>query len=168
VEIARVLTDPRADPLQSNEAAAVPLLLALKHPAALCADVPSKAALDQLRNAAGVTLGNLALEQRRALWIGRKWLGCTPRSSHVRDRLEVYAAIAARDAPAMLERASALLAGPAKGGDDWGRYLLNTAMLGAHAAGKHEEAQRLWKSYGNLLYPTGEIPPYVIYLANLH
>jgi hypothetical protein len=79
----------------------------------------------------------------------------------------VYAAIAARDAPAMLERASALLAGPAKGGDEWGRYLLNTAMLGAQALGKHEEAQRLWKSYGRLLYPDGDIPPPVIYLANL-
>jgi spermidine synthase len=167
VEIARVLTDPRADPLQSSEGAALPVVLALKHPAALCADAPPKAALDQLRNAAQITLANLAQKERRALWIDRKWLGCTPRSSHVRDRLEVYAAIAARDAPAMLDRASALLAGPAKGGDEWGRYLLNTAMLGAQALGKHEEAQRLWKSYGRLLYPDGDIPPPVIYLANL-
>jgi hypothetical protein len=67
----------------------------------------------------------------------------------------------------MLERSRALLEGPAKGGDEWGRYLLNTAMLGAHAAGEHEEAGRLWKSYGRTFYPRQDIPPYVVYLANL-
>jgi hypothetical protein len=40
-------------------------------------------------------------------------------------------------------------------------------MLGAHAAGEHEEAQRLWKDYRSALFPGGEIPPYVVYLTNL-
>jgi predicted membrane-bound spermidine synthase len=167
VEIARVLVDRSADPLRSAEPVAIPILLVLKRPGALCTDEPSKTALVQLHNAAEITLSYLAPEQRRALWIDRKWLGCTPRSSEVRDRLEVYAAIAARDARGMVERARALLAGPAKGGDDWGRYLLLTAMLGAHAAGEHEEAQRLWKDYRSALFPGAEIAPYVVYLTNL-
>jgi predicted membrane-bound spermidine synthase len=167
VEIARVLNDRSADPLRSSESVATAILLALKRPGALCAEEPSQAALLHLRSAAEITLPYLVPEQRRALWIDRKWLGCTPRSADVRDRLEVYAAIAARDPRAMLERARALLAGPAKGGDDWGRYLLVTAMLGARAAGEQEEVRRLWTSYGNALFPRGDIPPYVVYLINL-
>jgi spermidine synthase len=167
VEIARVLSDRTADPLRSPESAIIPTLLALRQPGALCGEEPSKTALEQLRIAAEITLANLPPERRRALWAERKWLGCTPRSPLVREKLEVYAAIAARDPQAMLERARALLAGPAVGGDDWGRYLLATAMLGAHAAGEHEEARRLWKSYWSTFYPRGEIPPYLVYLANL-
>jgi predicted membrane-bound spermidine synthase len=167
VELARVLAERSADPLRSSEPSAIAILLALKRPAALCADEPPKAAIEQLRSAAEITLSYLAPEQRRTLWIDRRWLGCTPRSSHVRDRLEVYAAVAARDARAMLERARTLLAGPAKGGDDWGRYLLVTAMLGAHAAGEHEEARRLWEHYRSAFFPDGEIPPHVVYLTNL-
>ena len=167
VEIARVLADRSADPLRSSEPSAIAILLALKHPAALCADDPPKAAIEQLRSAADMTLSDLAPEARRALWIEREWLACTPRSTHVRDRLEVYAAVAARDPRAMLARARALLAGPAQGGDDWGRYLLVTAMLGAQAGGEHEEAQRLWKEYRSVFYPGGDIPPYLVYLANL-
>jgi len=166
VEIARVLTSRTADPLQSEEALAAEILLALKHPGALCAAEPSKLALALLQRAAESTLSPLAPELRRALWIERKWLGCTPRSTQVRTRLDVYAAIAARDARTMLERARALLLAPAVGGDDWGRFLLATAMLGAHATGEHEEARQLWKTYGSALYPR-EIPPYVVYLANL-
>ena len=114
-----------------------------------------------------VTLAHLAPEKRRALWVEHKWLDCTPRSSRVRERLELYGAIAARDAHAMLARARALLAGPAQGGDEWGRYLLGTAMLGAYAAGEHEEGLRLWKTYRSTFYPRGEIPPHMVYLANL-
>jgi hypothetical protein len=167
LEIARVLTDRTADPLRSPEKAVIPTLLALKRPGALCDAEPSAAALEQLRNAADTTLANLPLERRRALWIERKWLGCAPRSSRVRQMLEAYAAVAARDARAMLDRARALLAGPSTGTADWDRYLLATAMLGAHAAGEHEEARRLWNGYGSRFYPNGNIPPALIYLANL-
>ncbi|HET7199213.1 MAG TPA: hypothetical protein VFI80_00160, partial [Burkholderiales bacterium] len=102
-EIARVLEDPGADPLGSPETTVVPTLLVLKRPGALCTEEPSKAALVQLRYAADVTLAYLPPAKVRALWIERKWLGCTPRSARVRERLEVYAAVAARDAQAMLE-----------------------------------------------------------------
>jgi spermidine synthase len=168
VEIARVLADRSADPLRSSETAAIPILLALKRPAALCGDDPPKTALELLHRAAEVTLANLAPEKRRALWVEHKWLDCTPRSSRVRERLEVYGAIAARDAHAMLARARALLGGAGQGGDDWSRYLLGTAMLGAYSAGEREEARRLWNSYGSAFYPGGEIPPHMVYLANLH
>jgi spermidine synthase len=167
LEIARVLADRSADPLRASEPAAIPILLALKRPAALCAEDPPKTALELLHRAGEVTLANLAADKRRALWVEHKWLDCTPRSSRVRERLELYGAIAARDAHAMLARARALLAGPAQGGDDWGRYLLGTAMLGAYAAGEHEEGRRLWKTYRSTFYPRGEIPPHMVYLANL-
>ena len=166
LEIARVLADRSADPLRATEAAAIPILLALKHPAALCADDPPKTALELLHRAGEITLANLAADKRRALWVEHKWLDCTPRSSTARERLALYGAIAARDAHAMLARARALLAGPARGGDEWGRYLLGTAMLGAYAAGEHEEGQRLWKTYASTFYPR-EIPSYMVYLTNL-
>ena len=167
LEIARVLADRSADPLRSSEPGVIPILLALKRPAALCGDEPAKAAIELLHRAGEITLANLAPEKRRALWIEHKWLACAPRSSRVRERLALYAAIAARDARAMLARARALLAEPPQGGDDWDRYLLGTAMLGAYAAGEHAEGLRLWKTYRSTFYPRGEIPPYMVYLTNL-
>src|SRR2546426_5223440 len=167
LEIARVLADRSADPLRSSEPGVIPILLALKRPAALCGDQPPKTAIELLHRAGEATLANLAPEKRRALWVERKWLDCTPRSSQVRERLGVYGAIAARDARAMLARARAMLEGPAQGGDDWDRYLLGTAMLGAHSAGEPEEARRLWKSYGSTFYPPDDIPPHMGNLANL-
>jgi spermidine synthase len=167
VEIARLLEDRNADPLRSGETVATEIALVLKRPGALCADEPPKAALDQLRSAAEVTLGALPPERLRVLWIERKWLGCSPRSSQVRDRLDIYAAIAARDARAMLKLARARLEGPPQGGKEWGRYLLSTAMLGAIAAGEPAQAGELWKRYGGTFYPSGDIPPYVIYLVDL-
>jgi len=153
--------------MRSPETAAIPTLLALKRPGALCDAEPSATALEQLRNAADTTLASLPPERRRALWIERRWLGCSPRSSRVRQMLEVYAAVAARDARAMLDRTRALLGESPAEGDDWSRYLLATAMLGAHAAGEHEEARRLWNRYGSRFYPSGNIPPALIYLGNL-
>src|SRR5256886_10141102 len=166
LEIARALGDRPADPLRAPEPAAIPILLALKRPAALCADEPPGTALELLHRAGAITLANIAPEKRRALWIERKWLDCTPASSRVRERLALYGAIAARDARAMLGRARALLAGPAQGGGDWDRYLLATAMLGAYAAGGPQEGPRLWKAHGSRCYPR-EVPPYMVYLANL-
>jgi spermidine synthase len=166
VEIARLLTDRAADPVRSGEKVATDIVLVLKRSEALCADEPPKIVIDHLQSAAEITLGGLPREQGRALWMERKWLPCTPRSAHVRERLDIYAAIAARDPKAMLSRARALLAGPAKGGDAWGRYLLATAVLGAHAAGEHAEAQNLWKRYQDTFYPRGDFDPWMIYLAN--
>jgi predicted membrane-bound spermidine synthase len=166
----RGLEDRSADPLRISDEGARFALLALRQPGALCGAEPPKAAIDQLHWAATVTLSYLAPAPRRALWIERKWLDCAParQSPQLRERLDVYAAIAARDARAMLERARALLAGPARGGDEWGRFLLLTAMLGGHVAGEHEEAGRLWLKYRTAFYPNGEIPPNVVYVVNLH
>ena len=166
-EIARLLANRAADPLQSPEKLAGEIVLVLKYPGALCGDAPSKTALEQLQLAAEVTLSSLDPQYARPLWIEHKWIGCAPRSQHVRDRLDIYAAVAARDPRAMLARSRALLAGPAAGGDAWGRYLLGTALLGAHAAGEHAEAQEIWSRYSRAFYPGGDMPPYMIYLANL-
>ena len=166
-EISRLLSDRGADPLGSSERVAMDAALVLRHPDVLCSNDPPKTVVDQLHSAAEITLAGLPSERARAIWVGRKWLGCTPRSQYVRDRLDIYAAIATRDARAMLERARALLGGSAAGGDNWGRYLLSTALLGAQAAGEHVEALRLWNAYRAPFYPRGDIPPYLIYLVTL-
>jgi hypothetical protein len=170
LEFARRLLDHSADPLGSNEPELHGPLLALKRPGTLCDTAPSKVALEQLHRAAELTLAHLAPEPRRTLWIERQWLGCAPGklAPAVLQRLELYAAIAARDAPFMLARARALLERrPEKGENDWSRFLLLTAMVGAHAAGNHDEARRLWRTYSSALYADGLIPPHVVYVANL-
>jgi hypothetical protein len=167
LEISRLISDRAADPLRSSEKVATEIALVLKRPDALCAQEPSSIALDQLHSAAEITMASLPPAQTRALWIERRWLACTPRSTHVRDRLDVYAAVAARDPKAMLTRARALLDAPSRGGDNWGRYLLGTAMLGAVAAGEHGEALEMWKRYGGALYPSVAMPHHVVYLLNL-
>src|SRR2546427_12595987 len=65
LEIARVLADRSADPLRSSEPAAIPILLALKRPAALCEDEPPKTAIELLHRAGEITLANLAPEKDR-------------------------------------------------------------------------------------------------------
>src|SRR5712671_4122804 len=169
IDLERGLTSSSVDPLRRDNAYVRAALLTLKRRGALCGADPSKAAIEKLHWAAERTVADLAPERSRALWTDTRWLGCAPErlSPHVRDRLVIYAAIASRDARAMLERARKLLEGPVEGGDDWGRFLLLTAMLGGHAAGEHGEADRLWQTYGKALY-RGAIPPSVVYVANLH
>lgn len=164
LEIVRLLSDRSADPLKSSQPVATEVALTLRSPEALCGSEPSQIAIDRLQTAAEITLGGLAPDRAQAFWKERKWLGCTPRSSHVRNRLEVYAAVASRDAQAMLGRARTLLEGPPIGGDSWGRYLLGTALLGAVASGNRQEARELWNTYRVKLYPSGEVPLYVYYL----
>ena len=171
VSIAHGLLQRSAEPLRSADPAVLTTLLALKRPGALCGASPSRTAIEHLHRAAELTLAKLSPELRRALWVERRWVDCgagklAPR---VRERLELYSAIAARDAPAMLKRARALLEqGSVEGGDDFGRYLLLAAMLGAQAAGEREEAQRVWRVYGSALYREDTIPPHVKYVASLN
>jgi len=169
LELERGLATPSADPLRTRNEIVRTALLTLKRRGALCGTEPPKATIDKLQWAAEMTLAHLAPELSRALWSDPKWLGCGPGSlsTHVRDRLGVYAAVASRDARGMLERARKLLVGRVEGGDNWGRFLLLTAMLGGHVAGEHEEAARIWKTYGGGFYPSGAIPPYVVFVANL-
>jgi len=170
--LARGLLQRTADPLGTGEPMVITTLLALKRPGALCGAAVPKTAIEQLHRAAELTLAKLAPELRRALWVERRWVDCAPGklAPWVRQRLDLYAAIAARDAGAMLARARALLeqGGAAEGGTDWGRFVLLTATLGAQVAGEHAEAQRLWRTYSNALYPGGVIPPHVVYVANLN
>jgi spermidine synthase len=170
LELARGLLNRSAKPLASAEPRAVVPLLALKQPGALCGASVTRAAIDHLHSAAELTLAKLGPDLRRALWIERRWLNCAPGNlaPRVRQRLDLYAAIAARDGRAMLIQGRELLAqGEVEGGDDWGRYLLLTAMLGAQAAGEKEEAEKLWRLYGNVLYRGGVLPPHVVYVNNL-
>jgi predicted membrane-bound spermidine synthase len=169
--IARGLLNPTADPLYGTEPAALNALLTLRLPGALCGANPSKLAVEQLHRAADLTLAKLGPELRSSLWIEKRWLDCASAglAPRVRERLDLYAAIAARDARAMLARARALLeqGRAAEGGDDWGRYLLLTAALGAQVAGERDEAQRIWRTYGNVLFRERAIPPHVMYVLNL-
>jgi predicted membrane-bound spermidine synthase len=171
LELARGLLDRKASPLAAADLRTLTPLLALKQPGALCGNAVSKAAVDQLHQAAELTLAKLEPALRRAVWIDRRWLDC-PRNKlapRVRDRLDLYAAIAARDARAMLSRGRAMLEqGPGEFGDDWGRYLLLTAMLGAQASADAAEARRLWNEYGSKLYPGGLMSPHVAYVNNLN
>jgi hypothetical protein len=170
VAIARGLLQRPAEPLQNPDPAVLTTLLVLKRPGALCGASPSRTAIEHLHRAAELTLAKLAPEPRRALWVERRWVDFAPGklSQRVRQRLELYAAIASRDAPAMLARAKALLEqGSADGGDDFGRFLLLTALLGAQTAGEREEAQRVWRAYGSALYRGETIPPHVKFVAGL-
>jgi len=172
LQLQRGLVGHSVDPLKTTDESVRLALLTLKRPGALCGLAPSKTAIVQLHRAAEITLAHLAPEPRRTLWIERQWIGCTSDrlSLAVRQQLDLYSGIAARDPYAMLRQARTLLEqGPQGEGDDgdWGRYLLLTAMLGAQAAGDPGEARRLWSIYGKVLYPSGAIPPHVIYVANL-
>jgi hypothetical protein len=162
--------DPAADPLRSSEPVLSTPLLVLKRAGALCGPEPSRLEFEQLHRAAELTLSHLAPEPRRALWVERRWLSCPPGklSQRMRQRLDLYAAIAARDARAMHTHARTLLEkGSAEGGEDWVRYLLSAAMLGAHAAGDRKEAERLWRAYSGELYANRAIPLSVAYIVNL-
>jgi hypothetical protein len=171
LKVARTLIDPKADPLAaSNDDGVRFTLLTLKQQGALlCAKAPLKAVVERLQWTAELTLVHLAAPLRGKLWIDSRWTGCTPEqmSPPMRGRFRIYAAIAARDSRAMLERARAQLEAPPEGGDDWRRFLLLTAMLGGHVSGRHEEAQRLWSAHRSALYPDGVVAPYVTYIANL-
>jgi hypothetical protein len=170
LRLARTLIDPKADPLAASDDDGVRLaLLTLKQQGALCTKAPLRTVVERLQWAAEMTLVHLAPPLRRKLWIEGRWMGCTPAqmSPPMRNRFRIYAAIAARDSRAMLERARAQLEAPPEGGDDWGRFLLLTAMLGGHVSGQHEEAQRLWSAHRGALYPGGAAPQHVTYIANL-
>ena len=168
LELADQLAGGAAVPLRSYEPPMLAAVYALKRSEALCGPHPDPAAIEQLHRAAEMTLARLPPNRLRALWVERRWLGCAADrlSPRLRQRLDLYAAIAARDAPAMVERASALLAqGPAEGGDDFGRFLLLAALVGARASGDAAGVASLWRRYGGILFPGGA-PAYVIYVLS--
>jgi hypothetical protein len=140
--------------------------VALRQPGTLCAREPARFTLEQLHAAALLTLSHLGPAQRRELWVEPRWLGCplARTAPTVRERFGVYRAIAERNAAAMLQRSRALLEGPPVQGLDWERFLLLTAMLGAHASGQGDEARRLWQAHAPSLHAAG-ISPVEVYLA---
>ena len=168
LDLERILLEPTGDPLSVDGPALRSMLLALKRPQALCDPKPSHYLLDQLHAAAELTLVRLAPERRRAVWVEPRWMGCAPdtMSPQVRQRLDVYRAIALRDGAQMHRLAAAILDGQRIEGYAWARFLLTTAMLGAHASGRSDEAARLWIKHGRALYPDGLIPAEVVYVAS--
>jgi len=140
--------------------------VALRQPGALCAREPARFTLEQLHAAALLTLSHLGPVQRRELWVEPRWLGCplAQTAPAVRERFGVYRAIAERNAPAMLQRARALLEGAPVPGLEWARFLLLTAMLGAHASGQGDEARRLWQAHAPAPNAAG-VSPVEVYLA---
>jgi predicted membrane-bound spermidine synthase len=164
LELARGLDDRTMDPLAAKDEDARFALLVLKSPGALCAPQPAKFVLDRLQWTAELTLVQLPADLRRQLWIDRKWLACPPgrMAAALQKRLDVYAAIATRDAGLMLQRAAASLGQETD--DDERRFLLLTALLGARASGASEQARNLWKTYGGALFPGDTPPPFLLYL----
>jgi spermidine synthase len=134
--------------------------LVLRRPGALCGKRVARAVLEQLHSAALQTLTHLAPQARRELWVAPRWLGCPLARTQlaVRERFAVYGAIAARDARAMQRHAAALLEDERPVEEDWGRFLLLTALLGAKASGQPQEAQRLWDKHGPALFKAPPAP----------
>ena len=168
LDFQRILLDPAADPLQIDAPELRGLLLALKRPGALCDPAPSRHLLDLLQGAAELTLVRLPAERRHPIWVEPRWTGCASEkmSPQVRERLDVYRAIALRDGARMLSLAGGMLDSQKIEGYAWARFLLTTAMLGAHASGNSGEATRLWSKHGPALYPDGVVPPEVVFVAN--
>ena len=141
--------------------------LALRQPGALCGKRVTGAMLEQLHGAALQTLSHLPPAARRELWVEPRWLGCPLARAGlaVRERFAVYGAIAARDARAMHRHAAALLDDERPVVEDWGRFLLLTAVLGAKASAQPAEAQRLWDKHAPLLFK-GPLAPSERYIAD--
>jgi spermidine synthase len=167
LRLGRALLDARTDALAPQyEHLAVPLLV-LSQRGALCAREPRQASLDQLHAAAEMTLNQAPPDLLRRLWIRNEWLRCPAGgpAPRVQRRLDLYAAVAARDARAMLERSIALLEDPAEPDRAPRRFALLAAMLGADASGRAQRARELWSEYRGKVYGEGDIPPYAMYLA---
>jgi predicted membrane-bound spermidine synthase len=158
LQLHRALVSPRAAPA-GDEAPPAPALL-LREPGVLCAARPAGFVLEQLHIVAINTLAHLAPAPRRELWVDAAWIGCplARAAPAVRERFGIYRAVAERDAPAMLERARALLEGPPLEDREWARFVLLTAVLGAQAGGRGEEARRLWAAHAPALVGSNASP----------
>jgi hypothetical protein len=156
LELARGILNTQPGYLPAvDEAAVLQTVLTLSVSGALCGPTPPQTAIEQLHRAAELTLAHLPPGLRQALWQDATWLHCGaqgPQSTQARNRLALYSAISVRDSKAMLRQSRMLLESPSGGDNKWGRYLLTTAMLAARAMKDHEEVERLWKKYGNVLF----------------
>jgi hypothetical protein len=113
LEFERALLDPAIDPLRDRgrgsacaaaHSQAPARVLCGAEPAAVRASISSTAAAE-------LTLARLAPERRQRIWVEPRWAGCAPEamSAEVRQRMEVYRAIALRDAAGMHKLAATML-----------------------------------------------------------
>ena len=114
------------------------------------------------------TLAFLDAESLRALWRRAAWLPCTEPGwpQAVRQRMDLYRAIAERDAAGMLAAARSALAA-ASGSDDWRRYALSAGLLAARSTSDSTAAEDLWQRYGPALYPDGKLSPELVMLRTM-
>ena len=133
-----------------------------------CAALDRDASLAAVHEAALATLAFLDAESLRPLWRQPPWLPClegrSPQS--VQQRLDLYRAIAERDAAAMLAAARGALESPS-GSSDWRRYALTAGLLAARAIADDAAAQELWRHHGPGLYSDGKFSPELIMLLTM-
>jgi hypothetical protein len=101
------------------------------------------------------TLPNLANPMRAALWSERAWLGCAPGKIQpaALTRLDLYAAVAERDASRMRALAQALLPEVRKqGATPWAQFVLLSAVVGAKASGDAKSGNALWQEHGSAIF----------------
>ncbi|TAK44389.1 MAG: spermidine synthase [Betaproteobacteria bacterium] len=168
LELHQALLDVSGDPSRVADADLRATLLALKPQRVLCAPEPSPHTLEQLHFAAELTLAHLGPAKRRSLWVEPRWTGCAPRdmAPEVRQRFELYSAVAQRDAARMSQLARALLDGGPMASETWARFVLLAGLVGGHASSQSDAARQLWRDHGGRLYPNATAPPYVTLVAN--
>ena len=133
-----------------------------------CTALDRDAGLAAVHEAALATLAFLDAESLRLLWHQPAWLPCSSERwpPAVRQRLDLYRAIAERDGTAMLAAARASLES-ASGAVDWRRYALHTGLLGARSIGDDAAVQQLWQRHGTALYADGKYTPELIVLLTM-
>ncbi|MET0290078.1 MAG: fused MFS/spermidine synthase, partial [Pseudoxanthomonas sp.] len=112
----------------------------------LVKDLPtwSEAAAD----IAAATLGPLAAQDQRGVWIGPGWIDVQTQPPAVRQIMAMYAAAAARDAAAMRREGEAVLKLPAVLSPRLQEQALMIAQLGALGTGIPADVERLHQGYG--------------------
>ncbi|MBL8487833.1 MAG: hypothetical protein JNK22_12150, partial [Rhodocyclaceae bacterium] len=124
---------------------------------ALCAESPVPESYS-LHWVAERTIPYLPPPEAAALWSTPAWLPCRKPAAWLRERLDLYAAIARRDGNGISSLAGNMLArGPGAGELEWRRYVLSAAMFGEQLGGRSDGAAKLWRQYGDELY--GGFPP---------
>lgn len=166
---ANAVIDKQASAYPTESAEMSLNILAFKQPGFLCGNKPSDLERAILHMAAQSSLSHLPFDLRKSIWIDRVWLTCKFDwlSPVVREQLDIYALIAARDAGGMMKFANAALEKPENfQRTDWRKYLLSVAMLGAAASGKTTDASLIWDTHGKRLYQGDPMPPHLQYLLD--
>lgn len=120
--------------------------------------------LNSLHWLANTTLAFLSPEELREIWVTPNWLSCADKLSQTsKDRMELYKAIAERNAEAMAKQGEHLLQTDSPLDTlEWKRFLLGTAMLGNIVMDDKETSRLLWKAYAQKLFPENDYPSYFL------